>query len=190
MSRTRAILLGASFLVLGGSGVLAWRLWPQPPPPPSTAEEMYATVMKADPAQLPEAQRNQWATEVAKTFDRLPPHELEKLLPKVMNDEAWNERFKSLGPEQHRKMRNAVSQEKQVKMMLQVMAMLKAMPAPLRKVLFTKGRERMRQGGGHPQVSKEEMIEMIGATTPSQRAQFVRAMREMRTMLEQAGIRE
>ena len=190
MNRTRAILLCLATLLLGASGVLAWRLWPRRPPPPSTAEEMYATVMKVDPAQLPDAQRNEWATEVAKTFDRLPPHELEKLLPKVMNDEAWNERFKSLGPEQHRKMRNAVSQEKQIQMMLQIVALFKAMPAPLRKAFFAKGQERMKQGGGHQQVSKEEMVEMIGSTTPSQRAQFVRAMREMRVMLEQAGVQD
>ncbi len=190
MSRRRAIALGAAILLLGASGVVAWRLWPQPPPPPATAEEMYAMVMQADPAQLSEAERNRWATDVAKTFDRLPPHEFEKLLPKVMNDEAWNARFKSLGPEQHRKMRNAVSQEKQVQMVLQVVAMLKAMPAPLRKVFLTQSQERMKQGRGRPQMGKEEMVEMIGASTPTQRAQFVRAMRDMRSMLEQAGVRE
>jgi hypothetical protein len=190
MNRTRTILLCLATLLLGASGVLAWRLWPKRPPPPSTAEEMYATVMKVYPAELPEVQRNEWATQVAKTFDRLPPHEFENLLPKVMNDEAWNERFKSLGPEQHRKMRNAVSQEKQIQMMLQIVAMLKAMPAPLRKAVLAKSQERMKQGGNRQQIGKNEMVELIGSSTPSQRAQFVRSMREMRVMLEQAGVQD
>ena len=75
---------------------------------------------------------------------------------------------------------------------------LPAMPKSLRvkaiREMHAQGkRQRARQGRegrGHPEMTKERFAEWHAATTPRRRAQFVRAMREMRAMLEEAGIQD
>ena len=137
---------------------------------------------------MPEPEREKWLAEVGKALDRLPPHEFDKLVQKTITDEAWQERFRALPPEQRRKMGDLISQEKQLQFMLQIVDVLKKLPAPLRKQIIVQGRERMQRDGVHREITKERMVEHMGSTTPTQRAKFVRAMREMRAMLEEAGV--
>jgi len=187
----KSILLAIGLAVVVALGGVAWRLWSQPPPPPpSTAEEVYADVMDADPGKLPDADREEWLRKAGSAFDRMPPHEFDKLVRKTISDPAWHERMSSLPPEQRRKMMDLVSQEKQLQMLLQVVEALKSTPAPLRKVLLEQGRKRMQSRGEFPNLSKQQMAERIGSTTPTQRARFVRAMRDLRKMAEEAGIKD
>jgi len=193
VTRRRAILLALGAVVTAALAVVAWIVWSEPPPPPpSTAEEVYAAVTEADPSKLSDPRREQWLDKVGRTIDRLPAHEFEKLVRKSMQDPTWRERFRALKPEQRRKMADLISEEKKFAMMRQMVEMVKTMPPPVRKAMFERfreGRKRMRKQGGHPPITKQRLVERLGSTTPTQRARFVRAMREMRKMLEEAGIR-
>ncbi len=194
MSRPRLLLIIGSVLCLGGAATLfAWHFWPEPPP--STVDEVYGAVMSTDPTQLPEKDLERWIENVAATVERLPPHEFEKLITKALQDEQLRGRFESLKPEQRRKMMGLLSQAQQSRMMAKMgssmVKYLKAMPAPLRKVaLKTMLAHRKSRGKGrrHHKMTRVRFAQRHAATTPRQRAEFVRAMREMRQMLEEAGI--
>jgi len=90
---------------------------------------------------------------------------------------------------------NLVCEEQRARVMVRMTAAgvrrLKAMAAPLRKAILRLIRAR-REAGGHgpPQVTKERMAQRYGATTPRQRAEMVRSMRELRTMIQEAGFRD
>ena len=191
MTRKRLLIIGSIVCFVAAIGVLAWALWPGPPP--TTADQVLAVMMEADPTQLSEEELDPWMKQVASTVDRLSPHELQKLVDRAIADETLRQRFGSMSPQQREKMANLVSEEQRARVMVRMAAAgvrrLKAMPAPLRKATLRLIRAR-REAGGHgpPQVTKERMAQWYGATTPRQRAQFVRAMREMRRMLEEAGI--
>jgi hypothetical protein len=196
MSKVRLIMLGGGAVTIAVLGVVAWRVWRRPssppPPPPSTAEEVYAAVTESDPAQLPEEQRDKWLVRAGSAFDRLPPHEFEKLVLKAKDDPAWHERMASLQPEQRRKMMDLVSEQQRMEMFLGVVETLKKMDAGTRNVMLQVGWQRMRaqgQGRGpHANITKDQIINHLTGTTPTQRAKFVRGMRQLRQMAEEAGI--
>jgi len=186
----RRLLIASAILTATAAGIAVWRFRPPPPPPPpSTTEDVYAAVARADPAKLADAEREQWVTEVAKTLERLPPHEFEKLVQRAMADPQWRERFDNLPPDQRRKLAGSISQEKQLDMMLRVVKELKKAPPLLRKALIASAYKRMKSEK-HREVSKERMVERMASTTPTRRAEFVRALRDLRAMAEEAGIRE
>jgi hypothetical protein len=95
---------------------------------------------------------------------------------------------------------NLISEEQRARLgaeMAQGMvAMLRAMPRSLRnrmiREMHERGKRQRARGGGRRdrEFSTERFMEFHAATTPRQRAQFVRAMREMRRMMEEAGIRD
>jgi len=145
--------------------------------------------MRADPAKLSEPGREKWVAEVASALDRLPPGEVEKLVATTAADPAWHERFRSLAPEQRRKIADHISRGKQIEMMAQMVEMLKNAPPPVREAMLRQGRERMRQGGSFT-MTKEQIAQHHASTTPTQRARFVRAMRELRKMADEAGVKD
>ena len=189
MTKLRIILLAIGLVAVAALGATAWVIWHEPPPlPPSTSEEAYAAVMDTDPAALAEPDRDTWVETAGKLLDRLPPHEFEKLVQKTMSNAAWHARIASLDPEQRRKLIDLISEQKRLDMFLQIVEMVKKMPAPVRKVLMQQGSARMKRPGGHPNITKDQIIDRIAGSTPTQRAKFVRAMRELRQMAEEAGI--
>ena len=168
-------------------------------PPPSTADEVFAAFGDARPEEMSDEELDRWARKVASAIDRLPPHEFQRLVQRAVADESLRERFRSLGPEQRRKLMDLVSEEQRSRMMMSMatamVETLKAMPEPVRTETLRRmwaRRQEMRAGGkalGHPRMSKERFARRVAATTPTQRARFVRAVREMRRMMQQAGIR-
>jgi Mg/Co/Ni transporter MgtE len=195
MNRRRLVLVLVSLACLGAAaGVLTWHFWPEPPP--STADQVYDAVMGAEPQELSDEEVADWIETVADTVDRLPPHEFEQLVTRALGDEKLRERFEALKPEQRRRLMNLVSEEQRSRMMAKMgpamVKHFKAMPAPVRKVVFEQmmKRHRERRGKGtHPEMTPRRFVERHAATTPRQRAEFVRAMREMRKMLQEAGVK-
>ncbi|MBL7223868.1 MAG: hypothetical protein ISS72_08445 [Candidatus Brocadiae bacterium] len=194
MARKTVVLVTVSVVSLAAAASLvAWHFWPEPPP--STAEQVYDTVMGSDPTQLSDEKVKGWIADVASTVERLPPHEFEKLIVKAMGDENLRKRFEALKPEQRRKLMDLVSEEQRsrmfAKMGTSMVKYFKAMPAALRNIALREmqARTQHRRGGGaHGGISKQRLMERHASTTPKNRAEFVRAMREMRKMLEQAGV--
>ena len=196
--RRKVLLLVASVAALGVAGwLLAGYL--KPKPKPSTAEQVVDAVTKSDPAEMTEKGTEVWLKQVATLTERLPPHEMQKLVERALTDEKLKERFEALRPEDRQKLMGLVSEEQRARMMATMatgmVAMLKAMPPVARKAMLQqmRGRREAFKGKGkegHGQMSKERVAQWLAATTPTQRAQFVRAMREMRTMMQEAGIRE
>lgn len=195
--RRRVALVFACVCLLGGAGaILAFAL--RPGPPPSTADEVFAALDEVKPAELSDEDLDRWARKVASAIDRLPPHEFQRLVQKAVADESLRERFRSLDPEQRRKLMDLVSEEQRSRMMVSMaaamVASLKAMPEELRTETLQRmweRREQMRGEGkrsGRPRMTKERFVRRVAATTPTQRARLVRAMREMRRMMHQAGI--
>jgi len=183
--------------VLAAAGALAWHFWPEPPP--TTADQVYGTVMVEDnPLEMSPKDLDRWVNSVADVVERLPPHEMEKLLRLALQDKEMRQRFRKLEPETRRRLMSLISQEQQarlgVEMMQGMVHFLKAMPKSVRVRMIREMHKRREQGhgegGGHPKMTKERLAEFHASTTPRQRAQFVRAMREMRIMLEEAGIRD
>jgi Mg/Co/Ni transporter MgtE len=151
--------------------------------------------MDSDPAELSGKQLDTWLRQVATMAERLPPHEMQKLVEKALTDESLRERFESLSPEDRQKLANLVSEEQRARMMAKMatgfVAMLKSMPPPLRKAMLQQMREKQEaHKGDRPQMSKQQVAQWLAATTPTQRAEMVRAMREMRKMLHEAGLKE
>jgi len=194
MARKTAVLVTMSVVSLAAAAsLLAWHFWPEPPA--STADQVVDTVMGSDPTQLSDDKVKDWIADVASTVDRLPPHEFEKLIVKAMGDENLRKRFEALKPEQRRKLMNLVSEEQRsrmfAKMGTSVVKYFKAMPAVLRNIAIREMHakaHRGREGGKHRGMSKQRLMERHASTTPKNRAEFVRAMRDMRKMLEEAGV--
>ena len=188
MRTRRNIPLLCGVVVLAGCAAMVWAVWCRSRPlAPTTAEEVYSAVTQLDPAQLTDAEREKWARRVGSAFDRLPPHEFEKLVQKVISDEAWHERFRALDPEQRRRMAEQISEEKQLEMLRQVLVVLKAMPPAARKALVQQARGRMRPQAGMPDITRERIAKRIASSTPTRRAEFIRSLRELRTMAEEAA---
>lgn len=193
-----ALVIGSIVLLLAAGGVLAWHFWPEPPP--TTANQVYGTVMTQDnPLKMSPEELDRWVNQVADVVERLPAHEFQKLLNTAMGDEEMRKRFESLKPETRRKLMNLISEEQRARMMAEwapgMVAALKVMPKFLRdkalREMHEHGkRQRAKRGadGGHPKMTKQRFAEFQAATTPTQRAKFVRAMRDMRVMMESAGI--
>jgi len=193
MRRKWILVIASAVCLLVAAGVLAWALRPEPPPP--TADDVLAAVAESDPTQLSDEEVETWMARVASTLERLPPHEMQALVQKALGDEALRKRFEALTPEQRQKMAGLISEQQRARMMATMatgmVATFKVMPAPLRKMAFEKmraGREEHR--GKHPKMTKERFAQFHAATTPTQRAEFVRAMREMRKMMQEAGINQ
>lgn len=197
--RKLALVAGSIVLLAAACGLLAWHFWPEPPP--TTANQVYGTVMtQANPLEMSPEELDRWVNQVADVVERLPAHEFQKLLSSAMSDEEMRKRFESLKPETRRKLMNLISEEQRARMMAEMaqgmVAIFKAMPKPLRDAALRKmheqgQRQRAQRGGGrdgHPEMTKQRFAEFQAATTPRQRATFVRAMREMRAMMESAGI--
>lgn len=194
----KALLVGASVVcLLGAGGLTAWHFWPQPPP--TTAEEVVAAVMTSDPAAMPEKDLDAWIQAVASKAERLPPHEMQKLVEKALADPKVRERFESLSPEQRQKLVNLVSEEQRARMGAKfasgMVAALRVMPAPVRKMALEQMIQRRDAGMARAkakgmEMSKDRVAQWLGATTPTQRAEMVRAMREMQQMMKDAGVKE
>lgn len=183
--------------VLAAAGALAWHFWPEPPP--TTADQVVGTVMVEDnPLEMSPKDLDRWVNSVADVVERLPPHEMEKLLRVAMQDQEMQRRFESLQPETRRRLMSLISQEQQARLGVEMatswVAFMRAMPKSVRVRMIREMHKRRdrghREGGGHPKMTKDRLAEFHAATTPRQRAQFVRAMREMRVMLEEAGIHD
>jgi len=187
--------------VLGAAGALTWHFWPEPPP--TTADQVYGAVMSDDnPLEMSPEELDRWVNDVADTVEHLPAHEMQKLLQVAMQDEDMRKRFESLKPETRRRLMNLISEEQRARlgaeMMEGMVLFLRAMPKPLRvraiREMHARGRRHRERGGregrGHPEMTKQRFAEWHAATTPRRRAQFVRAMRDMRKMLDEAGIRD
>ena len=196
------IVVGCLIAVGAAAGVLTWHFWPEPPP--TTATQVVGAVMvEKNPLEMTPKQLDEWVNAVADVVERLPAHETQKLLQVAMQDEAIRERFESLKPETRRRLFNLISEEQRARMMASMaqgmVAMFKAMPKSVRNAALRQMHARRKQGearraregkGGHPPMTKERFAEFHAATTPIQRAQFVRAMREMSKMMDEAGIRD
>ncbi len=191
------LIVACAVCLLAAGGILAWYFWPQPPP--TTAEQVVEAVLKADPAEMSQEELAAWIKDVAAKTERLPPHEMQKLVEQALANEGLRERFESLPPEERRKLVELVSEEQRARMMVTmatgVVQMLKAVPAPARKAMIQQmiDRREAYKGKGkgvHPEMSKESVARWLAATTPTQRAEVVRAMREMRKMMREAGITE
>jgi Mg/Co/Ni transporter MgtE len=196
MRRRTVLLLVAAAACLGAAG---WLLAPylKPKPKPSTAEQVVNAITAPDPEEMGEKEAEGWLRQVAALTERLPPHEMQKFVERALTDPKLRERFESLRPEDRQKLVGLVSEEQRARMMAKMatgfVAMLKSMPAPLRKAALQQMRERgeaARGKDGRGQMSKQRVAQWLSATTPTQRAEMVRAMREMRKMMQEAGIKE
>ena len=202
MNRKKLIAVIVSVVcVLAAAGALTWHFWPEPPP--TTADQVYGSVMSDDnPLEMSPKELDRWVNDVADTVQRLPAHEMQKLLQVAMQDEEMRKRFESLKPETRRRLVDLISEEQRARlgaeMMEGMVQFLRAMPKPLRvraiREMHERGKRHRERGGGegrgHPEMTKERFAEWHAATTPRRRAQFVRAMRDMRQMLEEAGVRD
>jgi len=203
MNRRKLIVTIVSIVcVLGAAGVLAWHFWPEPPP--TTADQVYGAVMTDDnPVEMSPEELDRWVNSVADTVERLPSHEMNKLLTVALQDEEMRKRFESLKPETRRRLARLISDEQRARlgaeMMQGMVQFLKAMPKPLRNKAIRemhehgkRQRERARKEGrgGPHEMTKERFAEFHASSTPRQRGQFIRAMREMRKMLDDAGVRD
>lgn len=168
-------------------------------PEPSTAEQVVDALAKLDPAEITEKEAEAWLKQVAELTERLPPHEMQKLVERALTDARLKERFESLRPEDRQKLMGLVSEEQRARMMAAfakgAVAMLKAMPRVARKAILQQMRQRGEAAKGQfkgkgQEMSKQRVAQWLAATTPTQRAEMVRAMREMRAMMHEAGIRE
>lgn len=192
--RWKILLIAVSFVCLGATGWLVAG-YLRPKPAPTTAEQVVAAVMATDPAGATDQELDAWIKQVASLAERLPPHELQKLVEKALADEALRERFEALSPEERQKLANLISEEQRARMMAKMatgfVAMLRSMPPPLRKAALQQMQERRdahkaQQG----KLSKERTAQWLAATTPTQRAEMVRAMRELRAMMKEANLKE
>ncbi len=191
------LIAGCAACLLGAGSVAAWHFWPKPPP--TTADQVVEAVMNSDPAEMSQEELATWIRDVASKAERLPPHEMQKLVEKAMANEGLRERFESLPPEERRKLVELVSEEQRARMMAKfttgMVAVLKALPAPARKVMLQQmiqrhEADRGKGKGDRPEMSKESVARWLAATTPTQRSEMVRAMREMRVMMKEAGLKE
>ncbi|MBM4039208.1 MAG: hypothetical protein FJ290_11910 [Planctomycetes bacterium] len=196
--RRRALFIVAWAVCLGTAVWLLTKYLGREPKP-STAEQLVDALAKLDPAEITEKEAEAWLKQVAELTERLPPHEMQKLVERALSDQKLKERFESLRPEDKEKLMSLVSEEQRARMMTTMatgmVAVLKALPSAARKAMFQQMRERREEykgkgKEGRGQMSKERVAQWLAATTPTQRAQFVRAMREMRVMMQEAGIRE
>ncbi|MFP4055816.1 MAG: hypothetical protein ACLF0G_02985 [Candidatus Brocadiia bacterium] len=194
MSRRRTVFLASALVVAAGLAVAAWLLWAaHRPPPPSTAEEVTAAVTEADPSELSDEELEQWVRRVADLVERLPPHECERLVQRATADPALRERFRKLDPERREKLFDLISAEQRARMMSQAaqqwVQRLKKLPAPARKALLrTMGAAARKRRGKRRTLSKDQIARHLAATTPTERARFVRTMREAREMMKEAGV--
>ena len=197
MSRTwrNGLIIGACIASLAGAGgFLAWHFWPEPPPP--TAEEVYAAMTEVDIGELSEEELDGWIARVADAIERLPAHEVEKFVGKAIANPKLRERFESLDEKHRRKLANLISDEQRARLMTEMVPRfvqeLKQMPPPARKLLIQgmRAAHSRRRGGKRRTMSKERFAQFHGATTPRQRAKIVRAFREMRKMMEEAGVND
>jgi len=194
--RRKVVLIAVSVVCLAVAGwLLAGQLKPQPKP--TTAEQVVESVMAADPGGMDEKELDTWVKQVASLAERLPPHEMQKLVERALSDEKLKERFESLSPEDRQKLASMVSEEQRARMMAKfatgMVQMLKALPAPVRKLALQQMREKReayKGKGPGGRMSKERVAQWLSATTPTQRAEMVRAMRDMRKMMQEAGFKD
>ena len=191
MSRNRLLtLVGAAACLLAAIGIAAWTLWPEPPPP--TADDVAAAMTRHDPATLPPAQHEQWVGEVATTIDRLPPHEFPKLFQRAMQDPVLRERFHALGPDQQHKLGLLLSEEQFARMVVELSAPMvsfcRRLPGPVRRHVVRQVHRLSKEHAAArgQEMTKENFAHWQKATTPSRRAEFIRSMRLMRQMLDDA----
>lgn len=194
MARSRPLLLISALCLLVAIGIAAWTLWPEPPPP--TADDVAAVMTRHDPAALSPPQREQWMGEVVDTIDSLPPQEFQKLFQKAMADPTLRERFHALGPQQQHKIGLLLSEEQFARMVVEMSAPMvdfcRRLPGPLRRsVVRHVHRLSMEHAQARGQeMSKDDFAHWQKATTPRRRAEFIRSMRLMRQMLQEAHDRE
>ena len=132
MKRKKLIVVILSIAgVLAAAGGLIWHFWPEPPP--TTADQVYGVVMTGtNPLEMSPEELDRWVNDVADTVERLPPHEMEKLLHVAMQNDEMRQRFETLKPETRRRLMDLISQEQRARlgaeMATSMVAMLKAMP--------------------------------------------------------------
>lgn len=191
--RRRALLIALSLACLAFAGwLLAGYL--RPAPPPTTADEVLGAVRERDPAEMSQEELGGWMQRVAELTERLPPHEMQKLVEKALADEGLRERFEALSPEDRQKLSSLISEEQKARMMAKMatgfVAMLRTLPPPLRKAALEQMRDRREAyKGSKGKMSKERTAQWLAATTPMQRAEMVRAMRELRVMMQEANLK-
>jgi hypothetical protein len=196
--RRRIILISLSLACLAAAvATLAWHLRPRPAP--TTAEQVVEAVMTSDPTEMSGAQLDTWIREIAVKAERLPPHEMQKLVASAMGNEKLRERFESLSIEQRLKLMNLVSEEQRAQMGVKfasgIAAALRILPAAARKValqhmLARRDADMASAKGKEMEMSKDRVAQWLGATTPTQRAEMVRAMRDIQQMMKEAGVKE
>ena len=201
MSRTRRnlLLVVAGLCFAAAVALAAWHL--RPAPPPSTADEVHQIAGLPNLGELSDQELDQWIDVLADTVRRLPPHEYKRLFKLAMADEGLREQFEALPPEKKKKLADLIPDEQKIPMMMsgfpEVVENLKRIPPILRRPMLRLGhaqrmrqRERLGKNGGHPKLTKERLAHFHAMSTPTQRAQFRRSMREMVKMLEDAGVRD
>jgi len=193
--RRKALLVAMSVAcLLAAGGLVCWHLWPQPPAP--TAEEVFTEVMAADPAKLPDERFSEWVTRSTASVEKLPPHEFDRLVRRCLADPTFRQRVVSLSWERRREFSiNQVSPQHRARLMAVVGSAMvqfaKSLPAPLRRHAVRQFYAGYRHDSRDPRFPKPTTRELVGwkcGTTARQRAEFVRSLRDMRGMLEEADV--
>ena len=185
MKRKWMIAVAVPAVVLA---VALW-CWVGSEPPPATAEELAAIMDEGDPAEMSEPERDEWVRRLASVAGRMSPRQFQVLAPRMMTDTTWRKRFRSLPEADRRKIADKVEQipvEQRLAMMRQMLSIVKAMPAEKRQEMSNRFRRDVKNGGGpHGGMTKERLMELISKTPPTERAEFVRMMREFRELMEE-----
>ncbi|NQT89111.1 hypothetical protein HQ560_20245 [bacterium] len=191
----RKILLWTGIALIPALALTAWFTWPESPPPPSTADEVMAAIQGIDLDTVSNEALVDWGERVASSLQRLPSHQLQKFVGMAIANPSLRARFEKLTPEQRQRLEGVMSEEQRVRMMAGMaqgfVTTMKAMPAFARNAALRAMHERRKthEGkSGHPPMTPKKMAQWQAASTPTERAKFVRAMRDMRVMAREAGI--
>jgi hypothetical protein len=194
MRSKRLLLVVSALCFLAAAGLLAWTLWPGPAA--TTADDVVVAMKASDPATLPRHEADRWVRRVVTTIERLPPQEFQRLFQRAVGDEVLQRRFAALGPEQQQKLALLIPEEQfarlVVEMSVPMVQFCKSLPRPLRRGAvrhvhaLSVRHAQARKASGRPEMSREDFARWQKATTPRQRAEFIRSMREMRKLLQEA----
>ncbi len=192
----RNVLLWAGIALIPALAAAAWFAQPEPVPPPSTATETMTAIESVDFEGVSDEKLIEWGETVASTIQRLPPHELQKFVGMAMANPKLRERFEKLTPEQRKRLEGIMSEEQRVRVMTDMaqgfVKTMKAMPAFARNAALRAMSERRKAHEGksaHAAMTPAKMAQFQAASTPTERAKFIRAMRDMRVMMKEAGIK-